>query len=64
MLSFIVPGFGQLYNNQIQKGIGFIVVWFISILLLVFIVGVFMLLIIWIYAMYDAYNTSKDLNKK
>lgn len=63
MLSFIVPGFGQLYNNQIQKGIGFIVVWFISILLLVFIVGVFILLIIWIYAMYDAYNTSKDLNK-
>lgn len=62
ILSLIIPGFGQLYNNQIHKGFCFIVLFIISIILIIYIIGVFLGLIIWIYAIYDAYNTSKALN--
>lgn len=48
LLSFIMPGLGQIYNGQIGKG------------LLIFITG--WLILPWIYGIYDAYQTAEKIN--
>ena len=47
--SFIVPGFGQVYNGQIGKGI--------------FITITSWLVFPWLFGIYDAYKTTVKLNK-
>jgi TM2 domain-containing membrane protein YozV len=73
LLSFIWAGFGQLYNGQIGKGIGFIVASFVLNILVVAFIPVFFIgllfflpvwLIFWIYNIFDAYFTAKRLNEK
>jgi len=63
VLSFIFPGIGQLYNSQTNKGIyliiGYIVSWFLTLLL----IGFLLALIIWLYGMYDAYTSAKAMNE-
>ena len=68
VLSFIFPGLGQLYNKQIPKGIGLVL---ISLLFCMFIVvlsplglslvGYLLYVILWLYGMYDAYHTSEKI---
>lgn len=57
ILSFIIPGLGQIYNGQVKKG-------------LVLLVGYILLcwtciapLVIWLYCMYDGYTVAGSINR-
>ncbi len=64
ILSVLFPGLGQVYNGEIAKGVIFI---FIGIILLVtirFLVGIVLFPIFWFYNIYDAYDTTKQINAR
>ena len=63
VLSFIFPGLGQLYNKQTRKCITLILVYILSWILSLIIIGAILAFLIWIYGMYDAFTTSKALNR-
>jgi TM2 domain-containing membrane protein YozV len=70
VLSFVVPGLGQIYNGQAKKGIillaGYLLMWIASFFLMFVLIGFCLMLVpivIWLYAMYDAYVTADKLNK-
>ncbi len=62
VLSFFVTGAGQIYNGQIVKGILLFVIQVVNWVLCAIGVGVILLIIVWIYGIYDAYNTARSLN--
>lgn len=62
ILSFFVPGLGQIYNGEIGKGLILIASIFISMILMIILVGFLMYLVIWVYSIYDAYNTAERIN--
>ena len=49
ILSFFIMGLGQLYNGQIGKGVGFFVVYMVSIGLMFVVVGFITTPILWIW---------------
>ncbi len=62
VLSALFVGFGQIYNGQIAKGLIMMVLYFFSILLILVLIGLITTPLIWIYGIYDAYNTAKGIN--
>ncbi len=58
ILSFFIPGLGQVYNGRFWKGVGFMIAVPLGTLLLI-LPG----LAIWIWGMYDAYSESEKINK-
>ena len=62
VLSFIFPGLGQLYNNQFHKGLILIIANIISYLLCLIFIGLILVLLIWVYGMYDAFVSAQALN--
>jgi TM2 domain-containing membrane protein YozV len=62
VLSFLIVGLGQIYNGQIGKGLLLLVAAIISGVLWLIYIGIIFSIIIWIYAIYDAYNTAKRIN--
>lgn len=64
VLSFFIPGLGQIYNGQIGKGILFIILSGILVLLMFVIIGIPLYLIFWVYNLYDAYRTAEGTWKK
>lgn len=55
LLSFLVPGVGQIYNGDVGKGIAFMLGFF---LLVWFVIGWGF----WIWAMVDAYQSATNIN--
>ena len=62
ILSLLIVGLGQIYNGQIGKGIVLIICYVISIVLCTILIGIPLLVILWIYGIYDAYNTANKIN--
>ncbi len=62
ILSFIFPGLGQLYNGEIGKGFSLIIGAVLGIFLMAIVVGFFWFFLLWVYGMYDAYNTAREIN--
>jgi TM2 domain-containing membrane protein YozV len=62
VLSFLIPGLGQIYNGQIGKGILFIIVGVILFLTIFIFIGIILYPLFWIFNIYDAYNTAKQIN--
>jgi len=62
VLSALWVGFGQIYNGEIVKGIILIVFYVISVLLIFVFIGIITTPILWIFGIYDAYNTAKKIN--
>jgi TM2 domain-containing membrane protein YozV len=62
ILSFFIPGLGQLYNGQITKGLIFIAIGFFLALTIILLIGIILYPLFWIYNMYDAYDTAKKVN--
>lgn len=60
--SFFFTGLGQIYNGQIGKGIGFIILQIINIGLTFVVIGLITFPIVWVYGMYDAYKTAERIN--
>lgn len=60
LLSFLIPGLGQIVKGQIWKGIGLMLGAFISGALAIVLIGFLTYPIIWIYSIYDAYNRPRS----
>lgn len=63
ILSFFVPGLGQVYNGQTGKGIALFIGAIVSVALILVVCGAFTYLAIWIYSMYDGYVVADQINK-
>ena len=63
VLSFLIPGLGQIYNGEIGKGIGILVLTIILGILFFLLVTLLVLFILWIWNIYDAYSTAKKMNE-
>jgi TM2 domain-containing membrane protein YozV len=64
VLSFFIPGLGQIYNGQIMKGIIFIILASIFGFLTVVLIGYILYPLFWVYNLYDAYNTAREINER
>ncbi len=62
VLSALFPGLGQVYNREIGKGIVFVFIGIILLYTATFFVGIVLFPIFWIYNVYDAYDTAKNVN--
>lgn len=62
VLSFLYVGLGQIYNGQIGKGIGMMVLGVVFIILVIFLIGIPLYIILWILGIYDAHNVAKQIN--
>ena len=63
ILSFLFPGLGHIYNGLTKKGISFIVVYVISAVLILLLIGAILALIVWIWALIDAIKTTEAINR-
>lgn len=59
ILSFIFPGIGHLYLGKVKKGLLLMIINIISILTIGLIVGIFGMLIVWIYSILDSVKLAK-----
>jgi TM2 domain-containing membrane protein YozV len=60
-LSFLIPGLGQIYTGKIMRGIVLIIAALIlstATTLLTIFAGI-LYIVLWLYAIYDAYITAK-----
>lgn len=64
VLSFFICGLGQIYNGQILKGLIMMGCYFIAWLLVYVLIGFIIVPILWIWGMYDAYQTAERMNKQ
>ena len=62
ILSFLIVGLGQIYLGLIKKGLLLIFAAIISAFLTLIYIGFILWVIVWIYAMYDAYNSAEKIN--
>jgi TM2 domain-containing membrane protein YozV len=64
VLSFLIPGVGQIYNGQILKGLIIFAVQAINAALTSVLIGFITYPIVLIYAVYDAYRTAERINAR
>ena len=57
LISFFLPGIGQIIKGQVLKGIGIIALMIISGLLVFVVIGFVTTPILWLWNIYDAYNS-------
>ncbi len=63
ILSLIVTGLGQIYNDQLGKGILYFIIALFFGLLIFIIIGIILLPIWWIIGIVDAYKTAELINQ-
>ena len=63
VFSFFYMGLGQIYNGELAKGILFIIIYSISALLMIILIGFITTPILWIYGMWDAYTSAERINR-
>jgi len=62
VLSFLIPGLGQIYNGQIVKGLILVVLQAINVALMHVLVGFVIYPIVLVYAVFDAYWSAERIN--
>jgi len=62
VLSFFFPGLGQIYNGELSKGLTVVIFTIISWILTCIYVGFIFLIILWVWAISDAYKTAEKIN--
>ena len=63
ILSFFIIGLGQAYLGLVKKGIILFVLAIISGFLMSVVIGWFTWFLVWIYAIYDGYNSAEKMKK-
>lgn len=58
VLSFIIPGLGQIYNGQLKKGFSYVAGIVVSGFLTIIHIGFIVYIVLWISAVTDAYKTA------
>jgi TM2 domain-containing membrane protein YozV len=64
VLSVLIPGLGQIYNGEIGKGILFILLAFVFGALTLFLIGIPLYIVLWIYGIVDAYRGAERYNRE
>lgn len=64
VLSLVWSGVGQIYNGQVGKGVGLMVAYVFSALLILVLIGLITTPVLWIYGMVDAYRTAENINRE
>jgi TM2 domain-containing membrane protein YozV len=62
ILSFLIIGLGQVYLGLTKKGIILFVLAIVSGFLMLLFVGYILWLLVWLYAIYDGYNSANKMN--
>ena len=63
LLSFLFPGLGQFYNGQSTKGLYFIILAIVSWILFIILIGMVLYLLVWLWSIFDAYQSAEAINK-
>lgn len=63
ILSFLFPGLGHLYNGLTKKGVSFIIIYIVSAIFVIILIGFVLMLIVWIWALIDAIKTTEAINR-
>ena len=61
ILSFLIIGLGQIYLGLTKKGIILFLAAIISGVLMLILIGFILWLLIWVYAIYDAYKSAQKM---
>ncbi|OPY34089.1 MAG: TM2 domain protein [Methanomassiliicoccales archaeon PtaU1.Bin124] len=64
ILSFFIPGLGQMYNGKIGRGLGILISAIILSLLFWLLVPLLILFVLWIWNIYDAYKGAQKYNQQ
>lgn len=78
VLSFLIPGFGQVYSGERRKGMGFFLVGTAFTTFEIFLIGNnyrgtelgpiivagISIILLWISIVYDAYKSAKEINSQ
>ena len=62
LLSVFVTGLGQIYNEQVGKGLLFMVIQAINVALMALLIGFITFPILWVWAIWDAKIEAERLN--
>ena len=62
--SFFLPGLGSMINGEVGKGIGILLGYFVSWVLVFFFVGVVGVVGFWIWGMVDGYQGAQNWNAR
>lgn len=60
LLSAVLPGLGQIYNRELERGLAFVVASVVSGVLVAFVVGLLLYPLVWVFAIYDAYTRAEQ----
>lgn len=63
ILSFLFPGLGQFYNDQSTKGLYFLILAIASWVLMLILIGVLTYILVWIWSIFDAYQSAEAINR-
>jgi len=63
VLSFFVPGLGQIYNGQIGRGIVILCIFALCLVSMFILIGFLLAPVLWIWNIYDAYGSAKKINQ-
>ena len=64
LASFFIPGLGQMLNGVVGKGVGILIGYVVSWVLVVVFVGIIGVLAFWIWGMVDAYTGAQRWNAR
>jgi TM2 domain-containing membrane protein YozV len=64
LVSFFIPGVGSMINGDIGKGVGILVGYIVSYLLVIVLIGILGVLGFWIWGMVDAYQGAQRWNMR
>jgi TM2 domain-containing membrane protein YozV len=63
VLSFVIPGLGQIYNGQFLKGLFIFFMFALSVAAMALIVGFLTAPLFWLWGIWDAYKTAEHKNR-
>lgn len=65
VLSAVTGGWaGQVYNGEIGKGMGLLLLQVVNLLLVIVLIGILTGTIVWLLGIYDAYNSAERINSR
>ena len=64
LASFFIPGLGSMINGEAGKGIGILVGYLVSAVLVLVLIGIVGMLAFWIWGMVDAYQGAQKWNSR
>ena len=62
VLSLVLPGLGTIITGETGKGIGIMVGFFVSLVLIVVVIGLLLAPAVWAFGLYDAFQGAKKWN--